>query len=63
MLRSLNERGALRWSCETAEIEPMGFHQLRPAYASLYLMSGGSLVSLAKVVQLDAVGPVSHSAL
>ena len=34
--------------CATAEIEPLGFHQLRHTYASLYLMSGGSLVALAK---------------
>lgn len=34
--------------CETAGIEPLGFHQLRHTYASLYLMSGGSLVALAK---------------
>lgn len=35
-------------ACATAEIEPIGFHQLRHTYASLYLMNGGSLVSLAK---------------
>ena len=35
-------------ACEAAEIEPLGFHQLRHTYASLYLMSGGSLVALAK---------------
>jgi integrase len=34
--------------CEAAGIEPLGFHQLRHTYASLYLMSGGSLVALAK---------------
>lgn len=35
-------------ACETAGIEPVGFHQLRHSYASLYLMGGGSLLSLAK---------------
>jgi len=35
-------------ACEAAGIEPLGFHQLRHTYASLYLMSGGSLVALAK---------------
>jgi integrase len=36
-------------ACEAAEINPpVGFHQLRHSYASLYLMSGGSLVSLAR---------------
>jgi integrase len=35
-------------ACEAAAIEPLGFHQLRHTYASLYLMSGGSLVALAK---------------
>lgn len=35
-------------ACEIAGIDPLGFHQLRHTYASLYLMSGGSLVALAK---------------
>lgn len=35
-------------ACEAAKVQPLGFHQLRHTYASLYLMSGGSLVSLAK---------------
>ena len=35
-------------TCEAAGVEPLGFHQLRHTYASLYLMSGGSLVALAK---------------
>lgn len=34
--------------CETAGVKRMGFHQLRHTYASLYIMSGGSLVALAK---------------
>ena len=39
----------MREACETASIDPpVGFHQLRHTYASVYLMSGGSLVSLAK---------------
>lgn len=38
----------MKEACETAGIEPLGFHQLRHTYASLYLMSGGSLVALAK---------------
>lgn len=38
----------MREACEVADVEPLGFHQLRHTYASLYLMSGGSLVSLAK---------------
>ncbi len=39
----------MREACEAASIDPpVGFHQLRHTYASYYLMSGGSLVSLAK---------------
>jgi integrase len=38
----------MKEACEEAKIEPLGFHQLRHTYASLYLMSGGSLVALAK---------------
>ncbi len=38
----------MRDACTIANIEPLGFHQLRHTYASLYLMSGGSLVALAK---------------
>jgi len=38
----------MRESCEQAGLDPVGFHQLRHTYASLYLMSGGSLVALAK---------------
>ena len=35
-------------ACEIAGIDPLGFHQIWHTYASLYLMSGGSLVALAK---------------
>lgn len=35
-------------ACKAADVEPLGFHQPRHTYASLYLMSGGSLVALAK---------------
>jgi hypothetical protein len=35
-------------ACAAANLEPIGFHQLRHTYASLYLMNGGSLVALAK---------------
>lgn len=35
-------------ACKSAGIELLGFHQLRHTYASLYLMSGGALVALAK---------------
>jgi len=36
-------------ACAKAEISPpVGFHQLRHTYASLYLMNGGSLIALAK---------------
>lgn len=38
----------MRQACEKAKVEVVGFHQLRHTYASLYLMSGGSLVALAK---------------
>ena len=35
-------------ACKAASLQPIGFHQLRHTYASLYVMSGGALVSLAK---------------
>jgi len=35
-------------ACAAGGIQALGFHQLRHTYASLYLMSGGSLVALAK---------------
>ncbi len=39
----------MREACEAVGIDPpIVFHELRHTYASLYLMSGGSLVSLAK---------------
>lgn len=38
----------MQTACDGAQVERLGFHQLRHTYASLYLMSGGSLVALAK---------------
>jgi integrase len=48
--RQTHHSRLMREACEAASVEPLGFHQLRPTYASLYLMSGGSLVALAKQV-------------
>lgn len=46
-LRSHQQR-RMRHACEIAKIDPpLSFHDLRHTYASLYLMSGGSLVALA----------------
>ena len=44
-----HQQRRMRNACSTAKIEPpLRFHELRHSYASLYLMSGGSLVALAK---------------
>ena len=38
----------MRQACANAELEPMGFHQLRHSYASLAAMSGMPMLVLAE---------------